>query len=1370
MTAGAEPHELVSKLGPFLVTRVLGRGGMGIVYAGKHERTGVEVAIKTVSAGSTAFMSYVRHEASTLSRIRHPGVVQILGLGVEAGRPWYAMEILSGRTLSGFLAIDEVARGRRQGAAWTHTATSDYVSERLSTAQERAARAGEQQAVRAVLAQQDLATLPLTRALPQGALGTPGHFGLLGDEAARRQAAMQAGSQAAGEGAAHETPGQLAPPPPRKPIACDLPRMLPILRGICNALAFVHGEGVVHRDLKPDNIFICTGELPVLVDFGLASHVSADGRDVLENVGGVAGSVGYMAPEQLRGELIDARCDLYALGCILYQLVTGRLPFEGSASRIIAGHLMDEPMPPGQLVAGLPSELDELIRGLLAKERDQRVSSAESVDDVLASIGGAPCRWATPLPAPLPFLYRPPFVGREDVLGQLVERLQQFTAAAQRARLERDEGLSEPSEPDEPAGCLILIAGESGAGKTRLALEAVKLGTESSALTISCGCAAGGSPLQPLRELFRALVEHCIATDNELPLEDAGPQSGHPTHRPTGDTGEPAAAASEGAGSSPFDRRFDGPVDGRAATTASPSGGPGSGQASRPKSGPSARPGSPRPPSIAAGSESQRVLGSGAAVLALYSPEIAELPWVAALPEPEPLPSVAARARVFRTLTHALRELARTRPLLLTLDDLHLADGFTLELLAHLQAEHARGTAPRMLALCTYRSEERSAALEGLIALPGTLHLVVERMSELEVGQMVRGMLALPDPPKAFVSFLARESGGNPFFVAEYLRTAVAERVLVRDERGRWRIADTSVPTEEICEALPLPRSLRQVVELRLGKLAPRTRQVLDAAAVIGRRFASALLAAVVPISEEALLEALDEMVAALVIEPVDDRGYRFVHDKLHELPAAAQAPAQRRDLHARIAAAMERLYGEAAAEHEGTIGRHWAAGGYPERAARRLGSAGDHARKVHSVDTAIELYRAARRQVELVLAGARPAAPEPRPAAGSAPSWHLQACQLDEKLGDALAFSSQHALAREAFEAARQHLSADQPILRARLLRKIAKTWESVHAYPEALAGYAELEALLAATPQHIDELEPEWIHLMLGRAWIYYWSNRVDEMNEAIELVRPMLEARGSPIDRYRFYLALVTRDYRRDRFRVSAETLAFGRECVAAAREANSPSEIAFARFVRGFGLLFAGQLGEAEGEIEAALQTARRISDAVVETRSIAYLAMLHCLTGNVAEAQATATAALEMSRARKMGDYEAMSLALLGRLAHMAGDAARAAELCQNATAIWNAMMAYPFPFRWIAGLPMLEQGLARLAEPGGGDLAALVELARELCDANQHHLPDPLDAELRAAISAHADDPGAGAAPLIEAHLRRAVALAYQLGYMRESP
>jgi hypothetical protein len=610
-------------------------------------------------------------------------------------------------------------------------------------------------------------------------------------------------------------------------------------------------------------------------------------------------------------------------------------------------------------------------------------------------------------------------------------------------------------------------------------------------------------------------------------------------------------------------------------------------------------------------------------------------------------------------------------------------------------------------------------------------------------------MLALADPPPAFVAFLARESGGNPFFVAEYLRTAVAERVLVRDGRGHWKIADTSVPTEAICEALPLPRSLRQVVELRLGKLAARTRQVLDATAVIGRRFGSVLLRAVVELDAATLLEALDEMVAAQVIEPVDGESYRFVHDKLHELPVAALDPARRAALHARIAQAMEQVHAGATAEHGATIGRHWAEAGNPARAVPLLHAAGDHARKVHSVDTAIDLYRAARRQVELV----------PTTAA-----WREQARELDEKLGDALAFSSQHALARAAFQQALADLGArpltggadprGPELVRARLLRKIAKTWESLHAYAEALAGYAELEALIDASPDHALALEPEWIQAMLGRAWIYYWSSRVDEMNVVIARVQPIIETRGSALDRYRFYLALVTRDYRRDRYRISAQTLEHARDCVAAAREANAIGEIAFARFVRGFGLLFARQLDEAEAEIEAALQASRKISDAVAETRAIAYLALIHGLAGHLAEAETTATAALAMARARKMADYEGVSLALLGWVARAAGDTDKAGELCRQAIATWNAM-TYPFPFRWIATLLVLEQGLGR--EPA----SELARLARELTTATQHHLPDPLDEALReAGASGERGDDDA-----VFQHIQRAIELAHQLGY-----
>ncbi|HWO22673.1 MAG TPA: protein kinase [Kofleriaceae bacterium] len=1246
--------DLVAKIGPFQVSRVLGRGGMGIVFAGKHELTGALAAIKTVSRGSETLLSFVRHEASTLSRIRHPGVVQVVGVGVEAGRPWYAMELLSGRTLSDLIDLGAAALGGPYGPISTDAPTADAAPEGLGLR----------------ISQQRLATLPVSL---QGKAATLLH--------ALRGAVAKPAAQPAGPGArradatlpASRTDAARAAPAARPPsapagpgpVACDLPRMLPILRGVCDALAFVHGEGVVHRDLKPDNIFIKTGELPVLVDFGLATHVGADGRDVLEHIGGVAGSIGYMAPEQLLGELLDARCDLYALGCILYRLVTGRLPFEGAPWQVMAAHLMDAPAPAGRLVK-LPPALDELIFGLLVKDRDQRVGSAEAVDSVLAAIGGARCPWPVPLPEPQPFLYRPPFVGRSEVLGQLAARVRRFGGLTDDPEAANDEA---------PGGGLVLIAGESGAGKTRLALEAAKLSTEASAATVTCGCVPNGSPFQALRELFQALVEHCLA------------------------------------------------------------GGP---------------------------SEVARMFGAGAAVLALYSAEIAELPGVAALPEPEPLPSAAARARVFRCLWDALHAYTFGRPLLLIVDDIHLADSLTLGFLAYFQEQIDRGARPRTLVLGCYRTEERSPALEALAAHRGTLHLAVERMSELEVGQMVRGMLALADPPAAFVAFLARQSGGNPFFVAEYLRTAVGERVLVRDSRGRWKIADTSVLTEAVCEALPLPRSLRQVVELRLGKLAARTREILDAAAVIGRRFSRPLLGAVVELADDAILEALDEMVAAQVIEPIDGEGYRFVHDKLHELPVAALPPARRRALHARVAEAIEAIeaiHADAAGEHEATIGRHWAEAGHPERAAPRLHAAGDAARRVHSVDTAIELYRAARGQLELVLAGAAGAAS----AAGAADAaGRDQARELDEKLGDALAFSSQHTPARAAFEQALVDLgggtaapgSEAELVIRARLLRKIAKTWESVHTYPEALAGYAALEALLAAAPELAAALEPEWIQLMVGRAWIYYWTNRVDEMNAIIEPLRPVIEARGTALDRYRFYLALVTRDYRRDRYRISAETLAHARECVAAAREASAPSEIAFARFVLGFGLIFARQLDEAEAELEAALQATRKISDAVAETRAIAYLALVHALAGHWGDADATATATLAMARARKMGDYEGMGLALQGRVALARGERTRAGELCRQAIATWNAI-PFPFPFRWIGALPLLELGL------GPAPSSELAQLARELTAATQHHLPDPLDAELREASAAgERGDPGT-----VKQHTRRAIELAQQLGY-----
>ena len=137
----------------------------------------------------------------------------------------------------------------------------------------------------------------------------------------------------------------------------------------CSSLAFLHGEGLVHRDLKPENIVIRSDGTPVLVDFGLASAFSGSlGRESLDVSGSMEGSYVYMAPEQIKGGLVDARADLYSLGCILHELVVGQPPFPGSGWEVLRRHLQDKPFALSQWVRGVPPDLDAAVKRALDGE------------------------------------------------------------------------------------------------------------------------------------------------------------------------------------------------------------------------------------------------------------------------------------------------------------------------------------------------------------------------------------------------------------------------------------------------------------------------------------------------------------------------------------------------------------------------------------------------------------------------------------------------------------------------------------------------------------------------------------------------------------------------------------------------------------------------------------------------------------------------------------------------------------------------------------------------------------------------------------------------------------------------------------------
>lgn len=435
------------KLGPYRLMEELGRGGMAIVYRGVHVDTGEIVALKTVYLPKGNRLAGLRTEIQALKRIQHPCIVRILDAGLEEWLPWYAMELLEGQTLRAYIRDlwslfppPGQSESMKTVTGTTPTSVSRTVSEYNST----------------------------ERPYPD---------------------AWQ-----------NEQAGERPKPAGARPPAAGgrLIEALTIVQRICEPLAYLHSCGIVHRDLTPGNLFIRENGSPVIMDFGLVSRLGdTSGREIIEVNGAVLGTIAYISPEQIRGQLVDARSDLYALGCILYELTTGRMPFSASLdSEVMGMHLVRPPTPPSELVEGVPPELSALILRLLAKESRDRLGYADDVARILLSVCGV--KKAEAGSGERDYLYRPQFVGREKLLSKFVRHLD-------RAR--------------DRVGRCVLVSGESGAGKTRFAMaitrEAVIRGLRvvtgecTPVTTLDATDSTRGAPLHPFQRIFQALADYC---------------------------------------------------------------------------------------------------------------------------------------------------------------------------------------------------------------------------------------------------------------------------------------------------------------------------------------------------------------------------------------------------------------------------------------------------------------------------------------------------------------------------------------------------------------------------------------------------------------------------------------------------------------------------------------------------------------------------------------------------------------------------------------------------------------------------------------------------------------------------------------------
>ncbi|WP_200807958.1 Stk1 family PASTA domain-containing Ser/Thr kinase [Demequina sp. NBRC 110056] len=174
-------------------------------------------------------------------------------------------------------------------------------------------------------------------------------------------------------------------------VAAPIDEAIEIATGVLTALDYAHHAGLVHRDIKPANVMLTpTGAVKVM-DFGIARAL-ADAGNTMTQTQAVVGTAQYLSPEQARGETVDARSDLYSVGCLLFELLTGRPPFVGDSPVSVAyQHVREEAPKPSSFASDVPPQLDQVVLRSLAKDRNQRYATAqEFLGDLRAVMGGAP--------------------------------------------------------------------------------------------------------------------------------------------------------------------------------------------------------------------------------------------------------------------------------------------------------------------------------------------------------------------------------------------------------------------------------------------------------------------------------------------------------------------------------------------------------------------------------------------------------------------------------------------------------------------------------------------------------------------------------------------------------------------------------------------------------------------------------------------------------------------------------------------------------------------------------------------------------------------------------------------------------------------
>ncbi len=680
-----------------------------------------------------------------------------------------------------------------------------------------------------------------------------------------------------------------------------------IAQQICLGLSEAHAIGVVHRDLKPQNLMIDLDGNAKIMDFGIAHFLEADG---VTQTGMIIGTPDYMSPEQAEGKKADQRSDIYSLGIILYEMASGKVPFKGDTALSIAlKHKTEEPLDPRKLNDKVSENLSSVILKCLEKDSEARFQSVEELLTELQNMQeGFPLTTGIKRPPMPAFLIegeeveteRPVFVARKEEL----KKLKGFLGRALSGK-----------------GQAVFVKGEAGSGKSALIQEFARRAQEThSELVVAggnCNAHTGiGDPYLPFREVLMLLTGDVegrwkagnISTDHArrlwhcLPMMVMSLVEKGPELIDTFIPGQELVSRAESYLQGSLERLM----------------------------------------------KLREIVGDKAATPA----------------DPSLQQSV-----LLKQYARVLEALAESKPVLLMLDDLQWVDNGSAKLLMHLAGRLKASPvlivgAFRPEEVAIDRDGERhpmKSIINEFKALFGDIELEVGRSGDREFVNAY-----LDSEPNRYSStfresFL-KHTGGHSLFTTEVLRGLKEKGALIQEEDGSW--------TESDLDWEKLPARVEAMIGERIDRMPESLKDIMKAASIEGEYFTGEVVAGVQKTDKRDMVRLLsgelDKRYQLVNVRGILHAGgrrlsqYRFRHILFQKYLYNSMDEVERAHLHEDVAKILENLYGEQAGEISGQLARHFQEAGITEKAIRYLQQAGNNAMQKSAYSEAAAHFRKA--------------------------------------------------------------------------------------------------------------------------------------------------------------------------------------------------------------------------------------------------------------------------------------------------------------------------------------------------------------------------------------------------------------------------